>query len=193
MADIGSQVCREDCALSCALPSGDSEGQRSECRAYTKLSQALFDYFGHRTFRDGQMESLLPLLHGKDVFAQMATGAGKSLCIFLGPLCSSRDAVGIVISPLTGLIEEQVPIKSVKLIVCMHNSLYIQIAILERIGVAAVHITEEVPVTVLERGHRFGKWRLVHNHARIQVALLLLLKLQCLCLRKLQRASVVGM
>ena len=72
-------------ALSCTLPSGDNEDtedQRSECRAYTKLFQALFDYFGHSTFRDGQMESLLPLLHGKDVFAQMATGAGKSLCIF---------------------------------------------------------------------------------------------------------------
>ena len=112
MADPGSQVCSEDCALSCALPSGDSEGQRSECSAYTRLFQALFDYFGHHTFRDGQMESLLPLLHAKDVFVQMATGAGKSLCIFLGPLCSSRDAVGIVISPLTGLIEEQVPIKT---------------------------------------------------------------------------------
>lgn len=69
MAVLGSQVCSEDCALSCALPSGDSEGQRSECRAYTKLFQALFDYFGYRTFHDGQMESLLPLLHGKDVFA----------------------------------------------------------------------------------------------------------------------------
>ena len=85
MADLGSRVCSETCALSCALPSGDNEaidGQRSECRAYAKLFQALFDYFGHHTFRDGQMESLLPLLHGKDVFAQMATGAGKSLCIF---------------------------------------------------------------------------------------------------------------
>ena len=117
MADLGSRVCSETCALSCALPSGNNEaidGQRSECRAYAKLFQALFDYFGHHTFRDGQMESLLPLLHGKDVFAQMATGAGKSLCIFLGPLCSSRDAVGIVISPLTGLIEEQVYTKWVK-------------------------------------------------------------------------------
>ena len=28
---------------------------------------------------------------------------------FLGPLCSGSDAIGIVISPLTGLIEEQVP------------------------------------------------------------------------------------
>ena len=107
MADLGSQVCSETCALSCTLPSGNSESQKSECRAYTKLFQALFHYFGHRTFRDGQMECLLPLLH---VFAQMATGAGKSLCIFLGPLCSSRDAVGTVISRLTGVIEEQVPI-----------------------------------------------------------------------------------
>lgn len=120
MADLGLQVCSETCALSCTLPSGDSEAtedQRSECRAYTKLFQALFDYFGHCTFRDGQMESLLPLLHGKDVFAQMATGAGKSLCIFLGPLCSGSDAVGIVISPLIGLIEEQVPNRNVQLII----------------------------------------------------------------------------
>ena len=45
-------------ALSCALPSGDNEaieGQRSECRAHAKLFQALFDYFGHRTFCDGQI------------------------------------------------------------------------------------------------------------------------------------------
>jgi hypothetical protein len=67
MADLGLQVCSETCALSCTLPSGDNEtteDQRSECRAYTKLFQALFDYFGHCIFRDGQMESLLPLLHG---------------------------------------------------------------------------------------------------------------------------------
>ena len=98
------------CTEACPLRSGSSQGGRCECSVYTKLLQALFSYFGHRSFRDGQVESLLPLLHGKDVFAQMATGAGKSLCIFLGPLCSSRDAVGMVISPLTGLIEEQVSI-----------------------------------------------------------------------------------
>ena len=90
-------------AVSCALPSGDNEaidGQRSECRDYAKLFQALLDYFGHRTFHDVQIESLLPVLHCK-VFAQMAIGAGMH---FLGLLCSSRDAVGIAISPLTGLL-----------------------------------------------------------------------------------------
>ena len=65
MADLGLQVCSETCALSCTLSSGDSEAtedQRSECKTISNS-----DYFGHSTFCDGQIESLLPLLHGKDV------------------------------------------------------------------------------------------------------------------------------
>ena len=50
----------------------------------------------------------MPVLHGQDVFVKMATGAIKSLCFFLAPLCVSTEAVAIVISPLNSLMEQQV-------------------------------------------------------------------------------------
>ena len=40
----------------------------------------------------------------------MATGAGKSMCIFLPPLAVGPDALGVVISPLNGLMDQQVQI-----------------------------------------------------------------------------------
>ena len=44
-------------------------------------------------------------MHGND---GMATGCGKSLCMLLPPLVSGERAVA-VISPLVGLMDEQVP------------------------------------------------------------------------------------
>ena len=66
-----------------------------------ELQEVLRKYFSYSSFRDGQLEALLPLLHGRDVFVHMATG---SLCMFLAPLATSEDAKGMVISPLNGLI-----------------------------------------------------------------------------------------
>ena len=54
----------------------------------------------------GQLEALLPVAHGKDVFVCMPTGGGKSLCMFLIPLSPGKAAMGIIISPLIGLIEQ---------------------------------------------------------------------------------------
>jgi len=51
---------------------------------------------------------VLRALHGKDVFVRMATGAGKSLAMFLVPLAYSNVAVGVIISPLNSLMDEQV-------------------------------------------------------------------------------------
>ena len=62
----------------------------------------------------GQIEALLPLLHQRDVFVRMATGSGKSLCMFLGPLAVSDKAIGLVISPLKALMNQQV------LVPCCH-------------------------------------------------------------------------
>lgn len=69
-----------------------------------KLQDALHKYFSYSNFRDGQLEALLPLLHGRDVFVHMATGSGKSLCMFLGPLAINESAIGMIISPLNGLM-----------------------------------------------------------------------------------------
>ena len=60
-------------------------------------------------FRPGQLESTLPALHGQDVFVRMATGSGKSLCMFLVPLTIDDRAMGVVISPLNALMDQQVP------------------------------------------------------------------------------------
>lgn len=80
---------------------------------YDKLQAVLQKYFSFSNFRDGQLEALVPLLHGRDVFARMVTGSGKSICMFLGPLALSDSAIGL--SPLSGLMEQQV---SVVLIGC---------------------------------------------------------------------------
>ena len=76
--------------------------------AQPKLEEALHSTFRHTSFRPGQLEALLSVAHGKDVFVRMPTGGGKSLCMFLVPVSLGRGAMGIVISPLVGLIEQQV-------------------------------------------------------------------------------------
>ncbi len=83
---------------------GECDGQL-QCPAKDKLCEALPKYFKYTSFRPGQLDALLPVLHGYDVFVRMATGAGKSLCMFLAPLCLGDDAIGIVISTLNCLME----------------------------------------------------------------------------------------
>ena len=78
------------------------------CSARSKLTEALQTHFGYSTFRLGQLESLLPVAHGQDTFVRLPTGGGKSLCMFLLPLSMGSNAMGIIISPLVGLIEQQV-------------------------------------------------------------------------------------
>ena len=94
-----SSVCT---STSCPLASS------AQCAAKRKLQQALQRYFEFPGFRPGQLDAMLPALHGRDVFVRMATGAGKSLCIFLPPLAVNDSAIGVVISPLNGLMDQQV-------------------------------------------------------------------------------------
>lgn len=83
-------------------------GEEATCTCSSKLQAVLQKYFGFASFRPGQMEASLSVIHGHDVFVRMATGSGKSLCMFLPPLVESTRAIGIVISPLNGLMEQQV-------------------------------------------------------------------------------------
>lgn len=82
----------------------------STCLCQSKLQGVLQKYFGFSNFRPGQAEAALAILHGQDVFIRMATGSGKSLCMFLGPLSKSNVAIGVIISPLNGLMHQQVRI-----------------------------------------------------------------------------------
>ena len=70
--------------------------------------QTLTTVFRYSELRPGQLEAALTVLHGQDVLVRMATGGGKSLCMFLAPLAARADAVGLVISPLNVLMDEQV-------------------------------------------------------------------------------------
>lgn len=104
MSDNLAFVCNDE---ACPLGGGSVECD-AQCSAKERVSLALRKYFTYPSFRPGQLEAVLPALHKKDVFVRMATGSGKSLCMYLVPLAASDFAVGIIISPLVGLIGQQV-------------------------------------------------------------------------------------
>ena len=79
-----------------------------DCGVQQKLYEAIFRYFKFSSFKPGQLECLMAVAHGSDVFARMPTGGGKSMCMFVIPLSISGHAMGIVISPLISLMEQQV-------------------------------------------------------------------------------------
>jgi ATP-dependent DNA helicase RecQ len=77
------------------------EGHRME-----RARHILRSVFGYDDFRHRQSDIIQTLLDGHDALVLMPTGGGKSLCYQIPALL--RDGVGVVVSPLIALMQDQV-------------------------------------------------------------------------------------
>ena len=76
------------------------QSRESDARAVLK------SVFGYDDFRPGQWEVIEAALAGRDVFAVMPTGSGKSMCYQLPALVAG--GLTLVVSPLIALMRDQV-------------------------------------------------------------------------------------
>jgi len=71
-----------------------------------QAKQILQNTFGYSDFRHNQADIIQKILGGGDAFVLMPTGGGKSLCYQIPAMV--RDGVGVIVSPLIALMQDQV-------------------------------------------------------------------------------------
>ena len=69
-------------------------------------NEILKSIFGYESFRGNQKEIINHLIEGKDALVLMPTGGGKSMCFQIPAIL--RQGVGVIISPLIALMQDQV-------------------------------------------------------------------------------------
>jgi ATP-dependent DNA helicase RecQ len=74
--------------------------------SHSTAQQILRDTFGYTSFRGAQQAIVEHVTAGGDALVLMPTGGGKSLCYQIPALL--RNGVGIVVSPLIALMQDQV-------------------------------------------------------------------------------------
>lgn len=70
------------------------------------LEEILIKYWGYQHFRPQQKEIIEAVLNKQDTIALLPTGGGKSICYQLPIL--AIEGIGIVVSPLVALMQDQV-------------------------------------------------------------------------------------
>jgi len=106
--------------------------------------QVLKQYFGYSNFRSGQEELIDAQMAGRDVFAVMPTGGGKSLCYQIPALL--LDGITLVVSPLISLMKDQV-------------------AALKKAGVPAAYINSSLSldqIRVVYKNVLAGKYKIIY-------------------------------
>ena len=87
-------------------PGGGRHGPQRDRFVDKTPEEVLQAVFGFHGFRSLQSRAVENVMHGRDTLVLMPTGGGKSICYQVPALC--RPGMGLVISPLIALMDDQV-------------------------------------------------------------------------------------